>query len=55
LLIARGELIKSDYNQNITTSDGVLIGANMNEALAWFKNTENISAVNAYKNKLKNF
>lgn len=55
LLIARGELIKSDYNQNITTPDGVLIGANMNEALAWFKNTENISAVNAYKNKLKNF
>lgn len=55
LLIARGELIKSDYNQNITTPDGVLIGANMNEALAWFKNPENISAVNAYKNKLKNF
>lgn len=55
LLIARGELIRHDYNQNITTPDGVLIGANMNEALAWFKNTENISAVNAYKNKLKNF
>lgn len=55
LLIARGELLKSDYNQNITTQDGVLIGANMGEALAWFKNPENISVVNAYKAKLKNF
>lgn len=55
MLIARGELIKSEYNQNITTPDGELIGANMTEALAWFKNPENISAVNAYKAKLKNF
>jgi len=55
LLIARGELIKSDYNQNIISADGSLIGANMTEALAWFKNPENISAVNAYKAKLKNF
>lgn len=55
LLIARGEFIKSEYNQNITTPDGTLIGANMSEALAWFKNPENISAVNAYKAKLKNF
>lgn len=55
LLIARGELIRHDYNQNITTSDGELIGQNMTDALAWFKNPENISAVNAYKAKLKNF
>ena len=55
MLIARGEFIKSDYNQNIITPDGTLIGANMTEALAWFKNPENISAVNAYKAKLKNF
>lgn len=55
LLIARGEFIRTEYNQNITTSDGVLIGANMTEALAWFKNPENISTVNAYKAKLKNF
>lgn len=55
LLIARGELIKSEYNQNITTPDGTLIGANMSEALAWFKNPENSSVVNAYKAKLKNF
>jgi len=55
LLIARGELIRHDYNQNIITSDGELIGQNMTDALAWFKNPENISAVNAYKAKLKNF
>ena len=55
LLIAKGELIKSEYNQNITTTDGTLIGANMTEALNWFKNSENISMVNAYFAKLKNF
>jgi hypothetical protein len=53
-LIARGELIRSQYNQNITSPDGDFIGANMNEAVAWFKNTENNSVVNALMNKLKN-
>ena len=54
MLIARGELIRSQYNQNITSPDGDFIGANMGEAVAWFKNTENSSVVNAYINKLKN-
>ena len=54
ILIARGELIRSQYNQNITSPDGDFIGANMNEAVAWFKNTENSSVVNALMNKLKN-
>ena len=54
MLIARGELIRTQYNQNITSPDGDFIGANMNEAIAWFKNTENSSVVNAYINKLKN-
>lgn len=54
MLIARGELIRSQYNQNITSPDGDFIGANMNEAVAWFKNTENSSVVNALMNKLKN-
>lgn len=54
MLIARGELIRSQYNQNITSPDGDFIGANMNEAVAWFKNTENSSIVNALMNKLKN-
>lgn len=54
MLIARGELIRSQYNQNITSPDGDFIGANMGEAVAWFKNTENTSVVNALINKLKN-
>lgn len=54
LLIARGELIRPNYSQNITTQDGDLIGANMKEAVIWFKNPENTSVVNAYMNKLKN-
>ncbi len=53
-LIAHGELVRSDYNQNISTNEGMLIGANMNEAIIWFKNPENASVVNAYHNKLKN-
>lgn len=53
-LIARGELIRSQYNQNITSPEGDFIGANMNEAVAWFKNNENNSVVNALINKLKN-
>lgn len=54
MLIARGELIRSQYNQNITTSEGEFIGANMGEAVTWFKNPNNTSVVNAYMNKLKN-
>lgn len=54
LLIARGELIRSQYNQNITSSDGEFIGANMSEAISWFKNANNTSAVNAYLAKLRN-
>lgn len=54
MLIARGELVRSQYNQNITSPDGDFIGANMNEAVVWFKNPENASVVNALFNKLKN-
>lgn len=53
-LIARGELIRSEYNQNITTSDGEFIGANIKEAIAWFNNPDNTSLVNALHNRLKN-
>ena len=53
-LIARGELHRSQYNQNITTEDGELIGANMNEAVIWFNNPNNTAAVNAFINRLKN-
>lgn len=53
-LIARGELVRSQYNQNITSNEGEFIGANIGEAVAWFKNPNNTSIVNAYYNKLKN-
>lgn len=54
MLIARGELTRLQYNQNITTAEGELIGANMKEAVAWFKNPNNASVVNAYLNRLNN-
>lgn len=54
MLIARSILYRSVYNQNITTPDGNLIGANMQEAIAWFKNPEHTSEANAYLNQLKN-
>lgn len=51
-LIARGELVRSQYSQNITTTDGELIGANTGEAIAWFKDPKNSSMVAAYNHKL---
>lgn len=53
-LIARGILIRSMYNQNITDTDGTPIGANMVEAIGWFKNPENKEAVDVYNNTLNN-
>ena len=52
-LIARGELIRLPNNQNILSSTGEFIGANMGEAINWFKNPENSAAVTAFYNKLK--
>lgn len=54
MLIARGELIRPQFSQNITSIDGTFIGANVNEAILWFKNPENAHIVNAYQNKLNN-
>lgn len=53
LLIARGELIRSQFNQNITTATGEFVGANMKEAIAWYKNPENENVIAAFRNKLK--
>lgn len=53
LLIARGEFVRSQFNQNITTQDGEFIGANMKEAIAWAKNPKNENVLAAFKNKLK--
>lgn len=52
-LIMRGELVRSEYNQQISTVDGTFIGANMNAAVAYFNNPENGAVKTAYENKLK--
>lgn len=52
-LIARGELMRLPNNQNILSSTGEFIGANIGEAINWFKNPENGTAVTAFYNKLK--
>ena len=54
-LIVRGELIRSDYNQQISTADGTLIGSNMNAAVAFFNNPENKDLRELFENKLKMF
>lgn len=54
LLIAHGELQRSQFNQNISNAEGQYIGANMTEAVNWFKNPDNASIVNVYYSKLKN-
>lgn len=53
-LIARGELIRIPHSQNIMTSEGQYLGANINEVVSWFKDPENTSIVTSYYNKLKN-
>ena len=52
-LIIRGELIRSEVNQQITTPDGMYIGANMTEAIAWFNNPDNKAARTVFENKIK--
>ena len=52
-LIAYGILIRHPHSQNIVSSAGDFIGANMKEALAWFKNPDNDDMRTAYENQLK--
>lgn len=52
-LIARGELIRPEYNQQISTADGTFIGSNMNEAVAYFNNPVNKPVLEAMQNKYK--
>ena len=52
-LIMRGELVRSEYNQQISTADGTFIGSNMNEAVAYFNNPSNGGIKAAFENKLK--
>jgi hypothetical protein len=55
ILIMRGELVRSEYNQQISTADGTFIGSNMNEAVAYFNNPNNASVKSALENKIKLF
>ena len=54
-LIVRGELVRSEFNQQISTADGTLIGSNMNGAIAFFNNPDNKDVKELYENKLKMF
>lgn len=54
-LIVRGELIRSEFNQQISTADGNLIGSNMNAAIAFFNNPDNKDMRTVYENKLNMF
>ena len=54
-LIVRGELVRSEFNQQISTADGTLIGSNMNGAIAFFNNPDNKNMKDLYENKLKMF
>lgn len=53
LLIARGVFNRHAHSQNIVSADGDFIGANMKEAVAFFKNSDNAIIVQSYLNKLK--
>ena len=54
-LILIGELVREPYNQRINTATGEFIGANINEAVAYFINPDNTQLINSYKAKLKMF
>lgn len=53
-LIVRGELVRSEYNQQLSTADGMFIGANMKEAIVWFENPNNKGERIRLENTLKN-
>jgi hypothetical protein len=52
-LIARGELVRPEFNQQISTADGTFIGSNINEAVAYFNNPNNAALLEVMKNKFK--
>lgn len=54
-LIVRGELVRSEFNQQISTAEGTLIGSNMNAAVAYFNNPDNKDLKELFENKLKMF
>lgn len=54
-LIVRGELVRAEFNQQISTADGTFIGSNIGEAVAYFNNPDNKAIKEVYENKLKMF
>lgn len=52
-LVSRGELIRPEFNQQISTADGTFIGSNINEAVAFLNNPNNASVLEILKNKFK--
>jgi hypothetical protein len=52
-LIARGELVRPEFNQQISTADGTFIGSNIGEAVAYLNNPNNGSVLETLKNKFK--
>lgn len=52
-LVTYGILTRHPHSQNIVSANGDFIGANMKEAVAWFKNPENEATVAAYESQLK--
>lgn len=54
-LVMQGELIRSDFNQNLTTREGTFIGANLDDAVSYFNNPNNAEARQLLEKKLKVF
>ena len=52
-LIAHGELVRPEYNQQISTADGTFIGSNINEAVAYLNNPNNSAMLEILQNKSK--
>lgn len=53
LCVARGELVRSELNQQISTPEGQFIGENMNAAVAYFNNPNNAALKTQLENKMK--
>uniref|UniRef100_A0AAU8MIK9 Uncharacterized protein n=1 Tax=Geladintestivirus 2 TaxID=3233134 RepID=A0AAU8MIK9_9CAUD len=54
-LIVRGELVRSEFNQQISTADGTLIGSNMNGAIAYLNDPKNKDIREIYEKKVNLF
>lgn len=52
-LIARGELVRAEYNQQISMADGTFVGKNMIDAIAFFNNPNNKAIKDGFETKLK--